>query len=220
MRIIDRYVRALYEGRYRFARAAAAACADELAGMSRRAELGVARRRRPRSVVAVHDVLSRRASSFRLPRYKTDLSPEELALIERYARGVERGEYRSWAEAARACSSELQQVYAAAARRSPLPLRRVSGHSPATVLIRMLGLSRQLGLRGPRQHLWSAAEIKVLDSWLRWYERRRGDRRQTGLLRQATEGLQEDIENLGSHRTLSACECKLLFWRRRLHGVA
>ena len=219
MHVIDRYVRALYEGRYRFAPAAAAACASELAERSSRAGRCVAGRCRPRSIAAVHDVLSRRASSLRLPRYKTDLSQEELALIEQYARGVDRGEYQSWAEAARACSVELQRVYAAAARRSPLPVGKVTGHSPATVLIKMLTLSRQLGLRGPRLHLWSAAEIRALDSWLQWYERRRGSRRQKGLLHQAAEGLQEEIEDLNSHRTLGACEDKLLRWRRRLHGL-
>jgi hypothetical protein len=220
MRVIDRYVQALYEGRYRFARAAAAACARELGGTFSHSGRGGADRWRPRSAVAVHAVLSRRASGLGLPRYKTDLSQAELALIERHARGVDQGEYQSWAEAARACSAELQQVYAAAARRSPLPLRRVSGHSPATVLARTLALSRQLGLRGPRLHIWNAAEIEVLDSWLHWYERRRGRRRQTGLLCQAADGLQEDIENLGSHRTRNACKDKLVRWRRRLHGMA
>jgi hypothetical protein len=78
-------------------------------------------------------------------------------------------------------------------------------------------LARRLGLRGPgRRPFWGDAEIKLLDSWLRWYERHKAGRLGRGPLRQAAEGLQEDIENLDIHRTVCACQDKLMRWRQRL----
>jgi hypothetical protein len=141
----------------------------------------------------------------------------ELELIEHHARRLDRGEHPSWAEAARACNSDLQRLYAADARRSRLRLRRVSGHALVTILGRMHELARQLGLRGPGRHpFWGDAEIKLLTSWLHWYERHKAGRPGRGPLRQASEGLQEDIENLGIHRTVGACGYKLLCWRQKV----
>ena len=164
--VVDRYVRALFEGRYRFARAAAEACTRELARACGRG----------RSADAVHDVLSRRASNLGLPRYKSVMGARELKLIEHYARRLDQGEYRSWAEAARACNSDLRRLYAVDVRRRRLRLRGVSGHSLVTVLARMHELARQLGLRGPHCRRWDDAEIKLLTSWLRWYERHKAGR--------------------------------------------
>lgn len=209
MAAVDRHVRALFEGRYRYAREAAAACTRELARV----------RGRGRSEATVHDVLSRRATSLGLPRYKSQMDPRELRLVEQYARRLDQGTYRSWAEAARACNSDLLRLYAADSRRIRLR-RRVSGHSLVTVLGRMHELARRLGLKGPgRPPFWGDAEIKLLNSWLQWYERHQGGRVGRGPLRQASEGLQEDIENLGIHRTIGACADKLMRGRRILHGV-
>jgi len=113
-------------------------------------------------------------------------------------------------------NSDLQRLYAADARRSRLRLRRVSGHALVTILGGCTSWPANWGWRTGPTPFWGDAEIKLLTSWLHWYERHKAGRPGRGPLRQASEGLQEDIENLGIHRTVGACGYKLLCWRQKV----
>lgn len=208
---LDRYVRALHGGRYRYVRDAASAC---LAELNRRSGKGA----RPRTLTWVELALHRRSAATGLPRIRNFLTPTERKLLERYARKVDRGELPDWLTAARQCLTAIQRYYARALRRRPDAPRRVTSHSIHTIHTEILELAHRLNLRGPRCVRWSVEEAKVLLSWLKWYRRYRRVVRLKPL-KEASAGLREDLDKIGSSRTLAACRCRLLLYNRRTQGM-
>ena len=209
---LDRYVRALHGGRYRYVRDAAPDCLAEL----RRRRDG--RDARPRTLTWVELALHRRSAATGLPRYRNALTPTERRLLERYARMVDSGKLPDWLTAARECLAEIHRHYARPPRRGTGGPRRLSSHSIHTIHTKILDLAHRLNLRGPRCIRWSAEETKLLNGWLKWYARYKGVRRLTPL-KQASEGLREDLDKIGSTRTLGACRNRLLKHHRLMHGI-
>ena len=209
---LDRYVRALHRGRYRYVRDAAPDCLAEL----RRRRDG--RDARPRTLTWVELALHRRSAATGLPRYRNFLTPTERRLLELYARTVDRGELPDWLTAARECLAEIRRHYARPPRRGTGGPRRLTSHSLHTIHTKILNLAHRLNLRGPRCIRWSANETKLLNDWLKWFVRYRSVRRLTPL-KQASEGLQQDLAGIGSTRTLGACRNRLLKHCRLMHGM-
>jgi hypothetical protein len=214
---LDRYVCALHEGRYKYVRQAAPDC---------RAELERLRRHRPdaeevrqRTLTWVGSTLAKRSAALGLPRYRNFLTPVERALLERFARRVDRGELRDWLTAARECLAEIRRRYAQPSRLRPGGPRRLTSHSIHTVHTEILDLAHRLNLRGPRCIRWSAEETKLLEGWLHWLSRYRHVKR-LHPMRQASEGLPEDLAKIGSNRTLSACRFRLTQYLNRRLGPA
>jgi hypothetical protein len=61
---------------------------------------------------------------------------------------------------------------------------------------------------------WKDDENRLVVPWLRWFLRYRRVRR-LAPRRTALAGLQEDLENIGSHRTRKACEHHLFLAAER-----
>jgi len=214
--IRDRYVAALVEGRFRTAKLAAAACTKELARLHRSrlkspAYVGTL----PRSYGAVLKELNHRALDLGLPRYGDKWRLQERRLLERYARGVPSGKYGSWLEAARACHGEMARLHKKILSNSTIPVRNLPERKLSEVHKHIIAVAHKLGLEGPRRILWTDAEDKICDSWVRWYENHKRIRRyKPG--EQAVLGVQEELERMGSDRTQGACREHFFRRRRRL----
>jgi hypothetical protein len=214
--VLDRYVRALHEGRYKYVPMAAPDCLAELDRLHRKrpdADMVC-----PRSLSWVTGALYKRSEALGLPRYRNLLTPTERRLVERFARKVDRGELPNWLTAARGCLAEIRRRYAHPLQLRPGGPHRLTSHSIYTVHDSIRELAHRLKLRGPRCIRWSAPEMKLLKDWLRWYSRHRPVRRLQPL-KQASEGLHEDLAEMGSNRATSACRGQLLKYFR-LHGGA
>ena len=82
--VLDRYVRALHEGRYKYVPLAAPDCLAELEPLRRqRPDAGLLL---PRTLSWVTEMLYRRSKALGLPRFRNLLTPAEHRLVERYAR--------------------------------------------------------------------------------------------------------------------------------------
>jgi hypothetical protein len=214
--VLNRYVRALHEGRYKYVRQAAPDCWAKLERL--RLRRPDAEEVRPRTPSWVRLTLAKPSAALGLPRYRNFLTPMEHDLLEHFARKVDAGESPDWLTAAKECLTEIKRRYA---RRSWLPPggpRRLTSHSIHTLHTEILDLAHRLNLRGPRCIRWSEPEMKLLESWLRWYARHR-QAKKLRPMKQAAEGLQEDLEKLGNQRTTAACSTQLWkFFRLREFG--
>jgi hypothetical protein len=214
--IRDRYVAAIVEGQFRTTKHAATRCTAELLRLHRRMRKAAPDRYAgtlPRSCDAVLNELSDRARNLGLPRYANKWTVQETRAIERHARGVPSGRYKSWLEAARACHAELKKLHRRIRLGSPVALQALPERKLVEVHKHIIIVSHKLGLEGPRRVLWTAAENVVCDRWVSWYERHRRIRRFKPLS-EAVLGFQEELDQVGSARSLSSCRNQL-FKRRR-----
>jgi hypothetical protein len=220
-RVVNRYLRALYAGRFPYIRPAADACARELQRLSG-CTTGRSRARRDsagrRTADAVYHAMVQKVMNLGLPRYKGESTPDELRLFEKYAREVSAGRFRDCIEAARACVEELRLLYAEAGRRSSLLGVRLAQRTPKSIRNQIIQAARRLGLHIPGSR-WGEDENKVVRGWLRWYDKYRHVRRMEPL-KTSSQGLQEDLEKIGSNRTVVACQFRLVEAYRHLHGLA
>ena len=220
-RVVQRYLKALYAGRFRYIRQAADACAREMRRRLNRTNVhrGASFSTAPyRSDSAVYEVMVQIVMRLGLPRYKGETTRAEQRLFEKYARGVSQGRFRDCLEASRACAAELRRLHADAGRSSALTITRMAGRSPRGLRNHILLAARRLRLHIPRGR-WTEDEIKVVCGWVRWYERYRRVWRMAPL-RTAASGLQEELESIGSRRTQLSCQWRILTERRRLLGMA
>jgi hypothetical protein len=213
-RVIESYVRKLYEGEYRTVPAVAEACARELRRRAVAGKLG--RRVRPD---VVRGELRRRTQRLGLPRHRADWHSGELRTLEAYARRVGCGDFSSWRKASVACRAELQHFWARSASGSSVSVRVPAGRGIAAIHGRMLKLVHELGLPGPERRLWTLPEEKAVAGWVRWYDKYRTPTKR-GPLGTATSGLQEELEERGFRRTVSSCRQRLKDAWLRLHGMA
>jgi len=212
-RVIEGYIRKLYEGEYRTVPAVAEACTREL---RRRAVAGRLGRRVRLDVV--HRELARRTKRLRLPRHRANWHSGELRILEAYARRVGRGDFLSWRKAAVACHAELQRFWARSARGSSENVRALAGRGIAATHGRMLILAHELGLPGPERRLWTPPEEKVVAGWVRWYDKYRTPTKR-GPLGTAASGLWEELEERGFRRTVSSCRERLKDGWLLIHGL-
>jgi len=217
-RVVNRYLRDVYRGVYPDARSAAQACTRELAQMASSGSAPGAGAAGGRTSVAVYAMMSASTMRLNLPRRKGKLAAWESRLAERYARAVKDGEYSDCLEAARACAKELRRRNAKVGGASPLAVKRLAGRPLHGIHARILAAAHRFGLHS-NPH-WTAAEKKVLEGWVRWYDSHPGTRRRTRALSQAAAGLQEELERMDSQRSIPACIDQLLCGRQRLYGVA
>ena len=217
-RVLERYMRRLLAGKFRYTRDAAAACTQELAELDSRATDRTAgsRRRPPRRNKAVYAELARMVAQIGLPRYKGAWTKSELEILERYARATERGEYRRWTDAADAAMSELHKLYA---RGGDHRVTRLAGRRKSDVAQQMWVLARRLHLSGPHTQRWTPPEERILRKWVKLYHEGHQPGRR-GPIRAVSEGLRDELRNAGFTRLPSACRCRLTEGRRKLYRVA
>jgi len=214
-RVVDDHMRALYAGRFRRLRPAADACARELRqrfAHGSRSEDGNPSTAGRHSSGAVYHATVHAAMRLGLPRFNAETTPSERRLYEKYARRVSAGDSKTCLNAARDCEAELQRLFSRIGRASPLRVTRLAGHPLKTVHRGILEAADRLGLQFPGRH-WLAAERRIFEGWLRWYNRYHHVRRLEPL-RQAANGLSEDLAKKGFRRSVCACRERLLTARR------
>jgi len=194
--ILDRFARRLADGRCPSAESAVAPC--------RRAMLGGGCAARPR--IGIRNKLLRRAHALGRPRRDWSWTESELRRLDAVARDYAAHGYPNIAAAADAGLRAL-------GRHRPKGPRTHPGVQHA-----ILSLARKHG-RPRSWRLWTPTEERVCDSWVRWYERHRHVRRYKPA-QEAARGLQEELQNVGSERTLGACRLRLHIRRLYLHGLA
>jgi hypothetical protein len=204
-RILNRYLRLLFERRGYCATEAARDCHRALGGS--------------RSYNAVLVVLRTRAARVGLPRSHSYLTGEELRVAERYALKVHNGLLPSWWAAAQQCHTDLQSRTARAGRASKLGLRRATTHTFDTIRRAISRIAHSRNLHGPRKPHWSETEDRLVKGWVNWYDRYRHAQRLRPL-KQAAEGLSEQLDEAEFHRTVSACKSRLILLWRQQHGAA
>ena len=218
-RVLDRYMRALFAGRFHHIRPAADACAREMRqrfGQAARSDKDSPGSAGRHTAGAVYQLMVREVARLGLPRFNGEKVEEEKRLFEDYARAVARGEFKTCLDAAPACLAELRQVYTRLGRTSPLHIGNVEGRSLTQVHRWIAVAADRLGLQFPGRP-WQPAEKRIFESWLRWYDRHHHIWRLQPL-RQAGEGLSEDLAKKGYRRSVCACKQRLIDARRDRMG--
>jgi hypothetical protein len=187
--VVEPYARRLAAGEYHSGDVAARECRKALvrAGFGSHTFFGVRLR-----VLRVARALGRQG----VHQAWTD---QEKAKINRVARDYAAGRYPNIAAAADAAVALLGIS------------RRGKPRSSGSVAPQILARAHELG-RPKYWRLWSPAENRRCDSWIRWYERHRRVRRYKPA-QEAVLGLQEELQRLGSDRTRGACN--VYFYKRR-----
>jgi len=208
-RILERYVRALVNGRYVSPSLAARDCSAELDRLHRRLRRESSTRGFfPRRVNTIANYLHRWSRDRGRP-VAADWTDAEVRVIRRHAQGLASGEHKDGRAAARACFLELQAL-----RRRQWRLFRAK----ASVSQQLREFAHETGEHWPKSG-WTVEELRACQRWVRWYERHRRVRR----LRPwavAAEGLQQELEQMHSRRSVEACAARLWKERRRLLGLA
>jgi len=205
-RIFRRYLRLLFEGRFKYVKDAAEACTNEMLRLD-----GKVPSHSPR---AIFTRMNREAPSLGLPRFRGETTPEEQKLFDKYARAVAAARYGSCLEAVPDCHRELRRMYSRVRRANPLRVERLAGRSRGIVHRRIMAAAVRLGLQFPRRR-WFPAEQRIFEGWLRWYVKYRHVLRLKPLT-QASEGLSDDLAKEGFRRSVCTCMNRLTEGRRRL----
>jgi hypothetical protein len=215
--VLNRYLRALYAGRFPHDKPAAEACAREMQrlfgreGAQGTGDSGSAGRH---SAGAVFHAMIHTLMRLGLPRFGGAIASLERRLYEKCARATAEGRYVDALQAAEACRREVRRIYARIGARSPLHVRRLAPRPLAATQRGILKAVARLNLQYPGRR-WLPAEQRIFSSWLRWYSRYHQVRRLQPLT-QAANGLSDDLAKAGFRRTPRACEGRLLIMRRKM----
>jgi len=203
--LLEKYALVAARGKEVTIRASAQACQAAIARLYQRF-----RARHPsdrdgyvqRTYKTIHSYIEQRAGE--LGR-KVDArwSAEEDAAMGRYALALLDGQYRDGKAAARACRRELATLRRGWREADPHRYSRTRMRSYCAVRHRIVELAHAHERRWPKT-AWNKEELAIMRSWLPWYRRHRGSRGFPAM-RVAAEGIQEELESLGSRRSVAAC---------------
>lgn len=160
-------------------------------------------RRSPR---AVQTKANERCRALGRPKTHLRWTPAEEHVLNRCARALAEGRFRSRAHATRVCGEELERLGRA------LP-QGVHTRTYQAVLGAIRKKTDALGSDSPRK--WSAAEKRLVDHWARWCMRSR-DRGNFWALSEAAAGLRKDLAVAGAQRSHVACSHQVMRGRFRL----
>jgi hypothetical protein len=205
---VDAYAKALAEGRYRDAIAAATAFLGQQVRKKRGSQAMALSR-----VAAKIGILARR---FCVPRPQGRWTATEKEILKCYARAVLTGRYAGPTPALGPCFAALNRHYGRLRTKSPHSLRAVGGRTQAAVFRKLDLLVRKLGWHGRPTPRWTREENRICRSWVRWYSDHRRGRR--GPITQTAEGLREELEQIGASRSVWACKGHVRQQFLRLHG--
>jgi hypothetical protein len=159
LRLLDRYARALANGRYPSVRAAVPLLQRELAELRRQGKGGPKARGYDgimNKLLARSRELGRRALKL------VDFAPEEERVIGAYARAFRKGRYPSVQAAVRACRREFARLR----RRRPRPGWLAVSRTFSSIASRLLDVVHEQGM-GPLRPRVSAPEQEVIDVYAR-----------------------------------------------------
>ena len=211
--IIDRYVRAVIDGAEPSVNQATRDCRAELDALYRQLGAGSYKRRTPATIRTYLARWSRREGR----RIRDVWSEQENEIAGRFARALLDGKYPDAPAAARDCLREVMRLRRRWRAEQPARYRETRPRTLEAAYSHVCRLAHRPKQPWPKTR-WTEAEMKICRRWIRWYDRHRGIRRLSPSNTVAL-GLQEEIERLGSRRTLTAC--RAWFWKewRRQHGM-
>jgi hypothetical protein len=162
--LLNRYARAVVEGRYKTAAEATRAAMPELARLWPKtpAKPGAGLPRPFEGVFQRICILTRRLGQ---PRPETVWHPTEDRIVARFARRVLSGEFRSARAATPECHKELALLYGRLRGKGGLRLAESAQRTPEAVHIRLLLHLQRLGRHGPRQWPWTEPEKRLAAKW-------------------------------------------------------
>jgi hypothetical protein len=162
--LLNRYARAVVEGRYKTAAEATRAAMPELARLWPKAPpvVGAGLPRPFEGVFQRMCILTRRLGQ---PRPETVWFPAEDRIVARFARRVLGGEFRSARAASPECHSELSSLYGRLRGARGLRLARSAQRTHGAVHIRLILHLQRLGQRGPRRWPWTEPEKRLAAKW-------------------------------------------------------
>jgi len=213
-RILDRHAKRLTASDSASILSAARQCQAELRRLHERLlrrDPGLCQALRERTLSTLRTYLARRSrEAGREPEYRW--TEPEKRIVLRYARAVLAERFPDAQEAGDACLEVLTRRRLQRKSRSPGPVR-----TRIAVREHVRRLAHTLGERWPKTR-WTPKELTALRRTVDWYERNRGIRRLRPSV-SAVEGLQLELEQMQSRRSLSACRAR--FWKewQRQHGL-
>ena len=155
-----------------------------------------------RTYKAIHRYIERHAEELGR-RIDARWSQEEDAAVDRYAVALLDGHYRDGPAAARACRRELATLRRGWRKADLRRYNRTRMRSDTALRDRIVQLAHAHERRWPKT-AWTGEELAAMKSWIPWYRRHRRSR-DFPAMRTAAEGIHEELERLGSRRTVEAC---------------
>lgn len=160
-RIVERYIAVVAKGRYETMLDATKACMAEIAKLHsrwRRDHPEDARAIRPRTFQSIYTILRKESRKLGRSPAVVDYSPVEKALLERTARAVGEGRYKTVADATRGAWPELERIWSRASKQARVSLPR----SYSGVFQRVCQLAEKYDHPRP-ESVWFPAEDIVVN---------------------------------------------------------
>jgi hypothetical protein len=189
-RILDRFARAVRDGRFPNAVLAVEPCRNALLRLCRKTARAGRPAGFPRTRQTVHRQLIFRARELGRPRLLARWHPSELALLDRHARYVARDRYATAREAGRACAEALRRLHDS----RPDEFEGIPYRTEATLQHRLWPRVARLRYRWYNSH-WDKAERALLERFAR--ETSDGKR---GCIREAARVLCRHLARLHARR--------------------
>jgi hypothetical protein len=203
-RILARFARAIYEGRYAGVPAALPACAEALEKLTADAHPA-----RPRRTLEAVSGRLRRAVSRLGPGPRRRWSESENRAIERYAQAVMRKRFWNVLTAARACWAAVNRLGARGGAPDPAGRARRVTRTLTAVLDRLSERTWQLGRPRRSQRRWSKEERRISARWARRLGLHKQGRLRMSCLTMAGI-MQGELGRRGYRRTRTACATETL----------
>jgi len=192
--VVEPYARRLASGEYRSGDAAASDCRKALVRAGFRSH----------SIFGVRLRVLRAARALGRQDVHLAWTDREMARIEGVARDYAAGKYPNIVATTEDAIRRLRDT------------RTDRQRKYSSVAPKVLARAHELG-RPNYWRLWSDAENRRCDAWIRWYEKHRHVRRYKPA-QEAVLGLQEELERLGIDRTRGACSNYFYKRRKLLRG--
>jgi hypothetical protein len=216
--VVERFARAVVQGRYRSTLVAARECRRALDELATRGRTKSGRRVVRRSVVAIRGKLFPLVKALFGPRFGAYWMPAEDRIVDRHARALVGGRLPNATAAGRECHRELCGYAQRQRLRSPARLSACSLRTLAAANLRLRQRAYELGWGCFRRHPWTTKEREIALKWIRRY-RSHLKVGTVGTLGDDARGMRAELRKHGFRRTLDQCKTRLWKLAHRQAGV-
>jgi hypothetical protein len=217
MAVLDRFARAVADGRTLTARGAGRACADALRRLHRRYPKKFAGAP-DRNETGIQGELWPRVAKLRYRWYNSQWSDAERALVDAYTRRLIAHGYPTLRAAANACCRAINRMHARKGRRGVGLSRAGVVRTPGGTFDQVYTRSRELAWTQLPNRQWAPVELRAAARWMRKFLlHRRGKLRMN--IHTIAELLQGELRRLGYYRTRSACVAEIYEQWRQARGL-
>jgi len=214
LQILERFSRAIVQGRYRSVRVAAPECRRAMNELAARRRARSGRRVIRRSLEAIRGKLFLRVKALFGPRFGAYWTPAEDRIVDHYARALVAGQFPTATAAGRACWQELSDYARGQRLKSPANFSSTNPRSLAASNLHMRQRAYELGWTCFRRHPWSDKEHEIALKWTRLYR----DHLKADVpyaLGNDGRALRAELKKHGLRRTLDQCKTRL--WKTVHH---